>query len=66
MRFIDMLVPFFSGVLILLKPELLMRKEIDENEKKNRTVFFQKMGWALMGISSLYLIGKVLMIMSRR
>lgn len=64
MRVVDVLVPFFSGVLILLKPDILMKKEIGENEKENKTVLFQKIGWALMGISCLYLLGKVLIVMS--
>ncbi len=51
---IDILIPLVAGILLLVKPDIFMRKSTDEEERKKKRGFFKKIGWALIGVSGLY------------
>lgn len=63
MRLIDILIPLVAGILILSKPDMFMNKRMGENEKKRKRILFQKIGWGLIGVSILYFLSKLLIVL---
>lgn len=61
---IDILIPLVAGVLLLVKPDIFMRKDMEEGKKEEKKHLFWKLGWGLIGVSILYFFSKVLIVMS--
>ncbi|MFH0791333.1 MAG: hypothetical protein V2A64_06860 [Candidatus Omnitrophota bacterium] len=63
---IDILIPLIMGILLLVKPDIFMRKDMDEGKKEERKKLFQKIGWGLIGVSILYFVSKIFIVASGR
>ncbi|MCK5535156.1 hypothetical protein KAI68_08565 [bacterium] len=57
---IDILIPLVGGILLLTKPDMFIRKEMEEDLKKKKKNLYQKIGWVLIGVSILYFLSKIL------
>jgi hypothetical protein len=55
---IDILIPLVIGLLFITCPQVIIKAEDPQFEKKKRT--FQKIGYGLLGVSILYGIIKLL------
>jgi hypothetical protein len=56
---IDALVPFVFGILLYFKPEIFIKKDSEDFEKKKAKMVM--IGKALFGISALLFFGSILM-----
>jgi len=63
---IDILIPLIMGILLLIKPNIFIPKNMDESKKEEKKNLFQKIGWGLIGVSMLYFLSKILIIASGR
>ncbi|MGN6646412.1 MAG: hypothetical protein ACTHJT_07775 [Cytophaga sp.] len=61
MSYIDIFIPFSAGIILFLFPDILIKKQDAEYEKKKS--IFKKGGMVLLGVSALYLL--VLLLSSR-
>lgn len=63
---IDILIPLITGIVLLTKPDIFMRKDMDEGKKEEKKHLFWKLGWVLIGVSILYFFSKICIAMSGR
>lgn len=66
MGLIDLLIPLVAGGLLLTKPDIFIRKDMDEGEKEKKRIFFRKIGGGLIGVSILSFLSKILIGLSGR
>lgn len=54
MSYIDIIIPLIGGIVFAFFPETLLKTKDDTFEKKKSLI--QKSGYALLGVSVLYLV----------
>ncbi len=59
MTYIDVLIPFFAGLLMLVFPQLFVKKTSSEGELAEKRAKFRILGSVLVGVALLYLLLKL-------
>jgi len=57
---INILIPLIAGILLLIKPDMFLKKDLDEETAEKKRGLFNKIGWGLIGVSILYFLSKIL------
>lgn len=63
---VDILIPLLVGILLLTKPVMFLRKDLNEETVEKKKTLFKKIGWVLIGVSILYFLSKILTASSGR
>ena len=63
---IDILIPLVGGILLLIKPDMFIRKDLDEGQKERKKNLSQKIGGGLIVVSILYFFSKIFIAASSR
>ena len=63
---VDVLIPLIAAILILTKPDWFLKKDLDEETIKKKKALFNKIGLALIGVSILIFISKILIGLGNR